>query len=143
MADNVASDVTIIYLAGPYSNDAPTDRSRKASAEKRVARFNAVTEAARCLIERTQIVYSPLTMTHPIDIRMKQDPGSAFWIAFDKAFMAHCARLIVLKLPGWNASSGVNNEIEFFGERGIEPEWREPIEFGITKDHPDFAAAFN
>ena len=101
MADIAGSHLAIIYLASPYSNDAPADPSRKASAEKRVARFNAVTEAARCLIEQNQIVYSPLTMTHPIDIRMKRDPGSAFWIAFDKAFMAHCGRLIVLKLPGW------------------------------------------
>jgi Domain of unknown function (DUF1937) len=143
VADDVGSDGVIIYLAGPYSNDAPADRLRKASTEKRVARFNALTEAARCLIERSEIVYSPLTMTHPIDIRMKHDPGSAFWVAFDKAFMVHCARLIVLKLPGWDASSGVINEIKFFRERSIEPEWREPVEFGIIKDHPDFAAAFD
>jgi hypothetical protein len=143
MAHTLASDAVIIYLAGPYSNDAPADRLRKASAEKRVARFNAVTEVARYLIERSEIVYSPLTMTHPIDIRMKDDPGSAFWIAFDKAFMAHCTRVIVLKLPGWDASAGVSNEIRFFQERDIEVEWREPIEFGITKDHPDFAAAFD
>jgi hypothetical protein len=143
MTHEVNSDATIVYLAGPYSNDAPADMSRNASAEKRVARFNAVTEATRWHIERSEIVYSPLTMTHPIDLRMKHDPGSAFWIAFDKAFMAHCARLIVLKLPGWDASSGVKLEIKFFRDRGIEPEWREPIEYGITKDHPEFAAAFD
>jgi hypothetical protein len=143
MADSKASNAVIIYLAGPYSNNAPADRSRKSSAEKRIARFNAITEAARYLIERGSIVYSPLTMTHPIDVRMKQDPGSAFWVAFDEAFMAHCERLIVLKLPGWDASSGVANEIKFFRERGVQPEWREPIEFGIIGDSADFAAAFD
>jgi Domain of unknown function (DUF1937) len=143
MADNTVFDAVIIYLAGPYSNDAPAHRTRKSSAEKRIARFNAITEAARCLIEQSAIVYSPLTMTHPIDIRMKHDPGSAFWVAFDEAFMAHCGRLIVLKLPGWDASSGVANEICFFRQRGIQPEWREPMEFGITENHPEFAAAFD
>jgi hypothetical protein len=133
----------IIYLAGPYSNDAPANPLEEASAEKRLARFDAVTEVARHLIEQSEIVYSPLTMTHPIAVRMEHDPGSDFWVSFDEAFMAHCNRLIVLKLPGWDASSGVSREIEFFREKGIEPEWREPIEFGISKDNAEFAAAFS
>ncbi|WP_315780325.1 MULTISPECIES: DUF1937 family protein [unclassified Bradyrhizobium] len=132
----------IIYLAGPYSNDAPANPLKRSSAEKRLARFNAITEAARQLVEQSNIIYSPLTMTHPIDVRMQHDPGSAFWVAFDEAFMAHCGRLIVLKLPGWEASSGVLKEIEFFRKRGIRPEWREPAEFGLSRDTPEFAAAF-
>lgn len=132
----------MIYIAGPYSNDAPADRTRNASPTKRIARFNAVTEVARCLIEREEIVYSPLTMTHPIDVRMKHDPGSAFWVALDETFMGFCDRILVLKLPGWDESSGVKHEIEFFRNRGIEAEWAEPIDFGIAADHPDFAAAF-
>jgi len=132
----------VIYLAGPYSNDAPQNPDAKASPEKRAARFNAVTEAARHLIEAQEIVYSPLTMTHPIDVRMKADPGSQFWVSFDEAFMTHCTRLIVLRLPGWDQSSGVRHEIEFFSKRGIGPEWRDPKDFGISPDLPDFAAAF-
>lgn len=136
------SDAKLIYIAGPYSNDAPADRTRNASPEKRVARFNAVTEAARCLIEKQEVVYSPLTMTHPIDIRMKHDPGSAFWVALDETFMGFCGRILVLKLPGWDHSSGVKHEIDFFKARGIEVEWAEPSEFGISSADPDFAAAF-
>lgn len=132
----------LIYIAGPYSNDAPADRTQKAPPEKRIARFNAVTEVARCLIEAEEVVYSPLTMTHPIDIRMKHDPGSAFWVALDEKFMSFCDRLLVLKLPGWEASSGVAHEIEFFKSRGVEAEWAEPHEFGIGAEHPDFADAF-
>ncbi len=133
----------MIYIAGPYSNDAPADRARNAPPLKRLARFNAVTEVARYLIERGEIVYSPLTMTHPIDIRMEHDPGGAFWVAFDEAFMVHCNRLLVLKLPGWDASSGVQREIEFFGERGVKAEYCDPIDFSVTPGHPDFAAAFD
>ena len=53
----------IIYLAGPYSNDAPANPQGKASAEKRLARFDAVTEVARHLIEQSEIVYSPFPLT--------------------------------------------------------------------------------
>ncbi|MEO1969563.1 MAG: DUF1937 family protein [Sphingomonadaceae bacterium] len=133
----------IIYLAGPYSNDAPLHPKQPAPASKRLARFNAVTEAARHLIEDGLLVFSPLTMTHPIDVRMKHDPGSEFWVAFDEAFMTHCGRLMVLKLPGWDASSGVQREIDFFKDRGIEPEWKEPSDFGVSTDDPDFSAAFS
>lgn len=132
----------LIYIAGPYSNDAPANPTHNASPEKRVARFNAVTELARCLIEKGEVVYSPLTMTHPIDIRMEHDPGSAFWVKFDEEFMSHCGRIIVLKLPGWDASSGVRREIDYFKSRGIEVEWAEPNDYGITVEHSDFAMAF-
>lgn len=132
----------VIYLAGPYSNDGPTAPARPASREKRAARFNAVTEVARILIEQREIVFSPLTMTHPIDIRMKHDPGSAFWVDFDEAFMAHCSAISVLRLPGWEQSSGVRREIAHFDGRGIDPVWLDPADFGVASDSPDFAAAF-
>jgi hypothetical protein len=132
----------IIYIAGPYTNNAPKNHRESASTEKRLARFAATTEVAKKLIERGEIVFSPLTMTHPIDVRMINDPGSAFWVSFDEAFMTHCRRLIVVKLPGWDESSGVKREIEYFAKRGIAPEWHEPAEFGINPSIPEFAAAF-
>ena len=140
--EDAGSQRTIVYLAGPYSNDAPSDPSNKASPAKRLARFDAVTEVARQLIEAKEIIYSPLTMTHPIDLRMENDPGSKFWVGFDEAFMEHCGRIIVIKLPGWEASTGVQHEIKFFAQRGITAEYRDPGEFGIDKHGDDFAAAF-
>ncbi|HYN45830.1 MAG TPA: DUF1937 family protein, partial [Allosphingosinicella sp.] len=133
----------IIYIGGPYSNDGPNAPAEKASAAKRLARFHAITEVARHLIEQGEIVYSPLTMTHPIDLRMKNQQESSFWVTFDEAFMEHCRRLIVLTLPGWEQSSGLKREIAFFRERGIEPEERSPDEFGIGKEKAEFAAAFD
>lgn len=131
----------IIYLAGPYSNNAPIS-SGSSTAEKRLARFNAVTEVAKQLIEAEHIVYSPLTMTHPIDLRMANDPGSDYWVAFDEAIMQHCSAIYILKLPGWDQSSGVRREIEFFKEQGIQPVYLSPSEYGISPDIDDFAAAF-
>jgi hypothetical protein len=133
----------IIYLAGPYSNDAPANPDLKATADKRVARFNAITDCARQLIELGNIVYSPLTMTHPIDVRMEHDPGSEFWVKFDEAFMAHCNHIYVLKLPGWDASSGVAREIHYFHQRSIEPVFCDPSDFDISRLNPDFVEAFN
>lgn len=77
------------------------------------------------LIEQGHIVYSPLTMTHPIDIILADDGatlGSDYWVAFDKAFMSRCDEIAVLKLDGWEASKGVQFEIEFFRQSG-KPIW--------------------
>jgi hypothetical protein len=106
----------IVYLAAPYSHEL---------AEVRLARFNAVTIAAARLIEKGRIVYSPLTMTHPIDLVLAKGHtlGSDFWLKFDEAFMECCSEMILLRLSGWQKSSGVARELAFFERR------RRPITF--------------
>lgn len=126
----------IVYLACPYS---------KGTALTRLARFNAVTHVAAKLIERRKIVFSPITMTHPIDLVLASDGatlGSVFWTTFDTAFMNACASISVLTLPGWQESSGVKFEISHFQNRGIEPCYLEPSEFGILREAMEFSAAF-
>jgi hypothetical protein len=136
-------DESIIYLAGPYSNDAPRDKYSASPADKRLARFNALTEAAKYLIEQGRVVYSPITMTHPIDIRLNNQPTSQFWVKFDESFMRHCSELCILTLPGWDYSSGVAREIQFFKNLGITANHLDPRTIGITPACPDFAKAFS
>lgn len=131
----------IIYVGGPYSNNAPASNG-PSSAAKRIARFNAVTELARQLIEQGNFVYSPLTMTHPIDVRMKHDPGSDYWVDFDEAFMQHCSSMIVLMLPGWDESSGLKREIAYFKARELPIEFIKPEDVGISQSDADFDEAF-
>jgi hypothetical protein len=103
---------SIIYLACPYTH---------ADHDIRELRFNAATVAAAHLIEHGHIVYSPITMTHPIDTVLASDAatlGSDYWIKFDEAFMDVCSELIVLKIDGWDTSSGIRREIEYFREQG-------------------------
>lgn len=132
----------MIYLAGPYSNDAPSSPSDDADAKKRLARFNAVTEVARVLVEDGKIVYSPLTMTHPIDLRMRKRPPGSFWVDFDEAFMQHCSEMQILTLPGWDKSSGVKREAEYFRKKGRAVLELQPEQFGITPANSDFMDAF-
>jgi hypothetical protein len=49
----------VIYLACPYTDPDPAVRK---------ARFDIATAVAADLIRGGRIVYSPITMTHPIDM---------------------------------------------------------------------------
>lgn len=107
----------IIYLACPYTHPSP---------EVREARFHAANRAAASLIRQGHIVYSPITMTHPIDKVLAGDVstlGSDFWVTFDEAFMDVCSEIIVLQAEGWNKSSGVKREIDYFESQ------RKPVSF--------------
>ncbi len=102
----------IYYLACPYSH---VDKS------VRVGRFKSANVAAARLIERKLIVYSPISMTHPIDEVMAEEGatlGSDYWVDFDAAFMTFCYAMIILPLPGWELSSGIRRERAYFERLG-------------------------
>ena len=128
--------MSIIYLAGPYSNG---------SASTRLARFHAMTHVAAKLVEQQKIVFSPLTMTHPIDLVLAEDGetlGSDYWVKFDEAFMSFCSEIYVVKLPQWELSSGVKREVDFFEKQGIKPVHLQPEDYGVEATIEHFRAAF-
>lgn len=106
----------LLYLACPYTHP---------DANVRLARFNLVTKAAAALIQRGHIVFSPITMTHPIDIVMAGGDntlGSDFWVNFDQTFMDRCDVFVLLPLEGWQESSGIRREIDYFTQQD-KPMW--------------------
>ena len=101
----------VVYLACPYGDG---------DARLRRERFEAATRAAAQLIKQGYIVYSPITMTHPIDAVLgggKETLGSDYWVDYDKAFMDFCSEMIILRAPGWDESRGIKREIEYFAAR--------------------------
>jgi hypothetical protein len=106
------NDRKIVYLACPYTH--PDKKVRE-------ERFQAATRAAAQLINMGLIVFSPITMTHPLDVVMgggTETLGSEYWVAFDEAFMDFCSEMLVLQIAGWDESEGIRREIEYFRARG-------------------------
>ena len=102
----------LVYLACPYTHP---------SIDLRIARFEASAQAAAYLIHQGMFIYSPITMTHPIDVAMateNETMGSDYWCDFDEAFMRVCDEMIILTLPGWRESKGIAREAVFFGNAG-------------------------
>lgn len=102
----------IVYLACPYSHP---------DLDIRLERFAAANRAAAWLIRAGSIVYSPISMTHPIDLEMSEEgisQGSDYWCDFDEAFMEFCTEMLILDIPGWENSSGIARELRYFKEKG-------------------------
>jgi Domain of unknown function (DUF1937) len=112
----------IIYLACPYTHP---DRIVREN------RFKLATIAAADLIRQGYIVYSAITMTHPLDVVLAGNTntlGSDYWVQFDEAFMAVCTEMVVLQIEGWEQSRGIRREIDYFQSRG------KPIRFLPAND---------
>ena len=101
----------VLYVACPYTDPDPAVRQ---------LRFEIATAVAADLIRAGHIVYSPITMTHPIDILLagvSNTLGSDYWVAFDEAFMEMCSDMVVIRVDGWQRSNGIRREIEYFTKR--------------------------
>ena len=104
---------TLTYLACPYSG----------TAFQREQRFHAVNRVASDLMRKGVHLVSPVSMNHPIAMAGGLPMGWDFWEPFDRALLECCAKVIVLKLDGWELSTGVAAEIAIAKELGI------PVEF--------------
>lgn len=107
----------IYYLASPYT-------SREESV--REARYWAACRAAAELMRRGFHIYSPIVHSHPLT-RYGLPGDWGYWEAFDREMIARCDRLVVLTLPGWEESRGVQAELKIAEELG------KPVEF-VTEE---------
>jgi hypothetical protein len=104
----------IYYLACPYTGP---DKSVEE------ARFHAANRTAARLIAEGHFVFSPVSHFHPIAIDAKLSGGWDFWQKYCEMSLHWCNRLIVLKLNGWETSTGVQAEISLAKELGYEIEY--------------------
>lgn len=98
----------IIYLAAPYSH------SDKAIIHGRMGAFAGV--HARLILDGA-LTHSPL-LNH--FIVKKGVPGDwVFWQRYSERMLDKSDRLLVIRMPGWDFSSGVAGEIEYAQKHDI------------------------
>jgi hypothetical protein len=108
------ADKGLTYLAAPYSH---------ADASVRSQRFDAINRAAFRLMLRGEVVFSPISHSHPIEIESGQINSHEFWAKQDDWFEVKCGKVAVLMLDGWRQSKGVQREIRMAEEAGKEIEY--------------------
>ena len=104
----------LAYLATPYTSKDWVVKEN---------RFDKVNEVAAKLIQRGEIIFSPISHTHPI-AKAGELPGNwEFWDKFDRTYLECCYKIYVLKLNGWEESKGVQAEIKIAEELDLEIEY--------------------
>lgn len=101
----------MIYLACPYSHE---------SKLKRIERFNQVSYFAGELMKQGEVVISPITHSHTIAELQDMPKDFEFWKHQDLTILSKCDKLVVLMLPGWSESKGVNAEMKYANENNIQ-----------------------
>ena len=98
----------IVYLACPYSHG---------HEEIRKLRFLVASRKAAELMRQGLLVFSPLSHSRalePFGLPVEWE----FWQYACRAFLRRCDSMIVLRLPGWDTSTGVTAEIALMEEMG-------------------------
>lgn len=108
----------LTYLAAPYTHPDPAVLEQ---------RYEAANRAAAVLM-RDGPVFSPVSHSHRIadfmDAALRLD--HYFWQEQDTAVLAHCSRVVVLQMDGWQESKGIAAECAFADAIGIPVEFMHP-----------------
>ena len=107
-----------IYLASPYSHTDP---------DIQLQRYEDVAREAAILINEGAIVFCPIAHSHPIATIGDIDDGTwRTWSKQDLAILERCDEFMVLMLPGWDTSVGINAETDFAIANEIPVTYRHP-----------------
>lgn len=112
--------MTFAYLASPYTHEDP---------EVREQRSRDVCLIAAILMQRGEVVFSPIAHSHAIAEALPGDwaVDHDFWKRQDAPYLATCSKLYVAMLPGWDVSRGVAHELAEARARGIPIEYLDPF----------------
>lgn len=105
------------YLGSPYSHADPAVRH---------ARYLAARQALRERLEARIWTYSPIVHCHHLAVDGGMPTEAKFWEAYDFAMIRASDRLVVLTLPKWEESVGLEGEIKCAKVNSIPIEYLPP-----------------
>ncbi|MBF0235243.1 MAG: DUF1937 family protein, partial [Desulfamplus sp.] len=103
-----------IYLAIPYSHESP---------EIRVTRYQAANRKAAELMKAGNIVFSPISHSHPIANQECLPLDAGYWQTMNESFIDWSDIVVVYRLAGGQHSRGVQAEIDYATKTG------KPVEY--------------
>jgi hypothetical protein len=94
----------VIYLASPYTHpDKAVEQQR----------YEAVSAVCAKLARKGDHVYSPIAHWHPIALAHNMPTDHVYYKLANEAMIQLCSDMLVLRLPGWRESKGVQAEIDY------------------------------
>lgn len=101
------------YIASPYS---------AANVARRMLNFTRTEGFLAWALKRELVVFSTIVHTHSIAGHYELPKDAKFWQNYNEAMLRAAGGMIVLCIPGWDGSVGVDMEIKFC-EREHIPIW--------------------
>lgn len=100
------------------------------------AAFSEACRVTAFLIKSGLPVFSPIAHTHPVATHSDLDPlDYTIWQPADQPLVDAAQGIIVVRMPGWEASTGIRYEIEEFRKAG------KPVLFMDMPPNKDAAGA--
>lgn len=126
----------LAYLAGPYTAKLPDGTEDHALVAERMRLFYKCVEA---LMKRGIKTCSPLMM-HGVRTVCPQLPGDwTYWGDYSEVLLKRSDFLIILRIPGWENSTGVSEEVAIARMNNIPTIYIDPQE--LVPDQPTNAAS--
>jgi hypothetical protein len=101
---------TYVYLASPYSSP---------NLQVIQSRFDAAEKATAFLLKQSIWAYSPIVHCHVLARKYNLPTDTKYWREYNYAMVSGAKALLVLKLPGWQDSVGVADEVAYATSLGI------------------------
>lgn len=100
-----------IYLASPYTSPDPRIRE---------FRYVAACSAAALVMEKGDLVFSPIAHSHPLARYYELPPSFGFWEEWCLSFLRNWAtHFTILDIPGWVESKGIAAEKALADKLGL------------------------
>ena len=93
----------LVYLASPYT--------AKGNPALEIWRYKEALRYVGEALGKPYFVYSPIVYFHPVALFMEVSGEATAWQDYNKCMLVQAQELRVLKLPGWDKSLGVAEEI--------------------------------
>ena len=106
----------VIYLASPYSHTDPVVVEEN---------FRKISRIAAKLVSEGHTAISPITYGHTLLDFHKMPSDWQFWQNFCSQILYKCDKLLVVKMEGWDKSSGVEEEMSIARDHNIPIEYME------------------
>lgn len=107
----------IEYLGLPYTDDDPLMKDWRAEVSNIIAAE---------LTKQGRIIFAPISAWHHIAKKYKLPGTFEYWLRLDEEFIKVSKKLLIITLPGWKESKGVNEEIKLAKKYNIPIEYIDP-----------------
>lgn len=115
-----------LYIASPYTHDDPMIRQR---------RYEKALEFTAWLATKYRMwSFSPIVHSHNMVAQSDPKFMHDFWMDWGKAMLIPSKGVVVLQIPGWQDSKGVDLEIGWAREMG-HPIYMSQMLWGKLYDH--------